>query len=340
MNLFESIINSYTGYANYLWKEVTTPHWGNYFYWLLGISILFMFVEWIIPWRKGQAKFRKDFFIDFFYMFFNFFLFSLIIYNAASDLVVNFFNTLFLSITSIDLTQMNPLYHSPYWLVLLIGFLVRDFVQWWTHRLLHSTEKLWAFHKVHHSVREMGFAAHLRYHWMENVVYRTIEYLPLSLLGIGLYDFFVIHIFTLIIGHYNHSNFRIPSKITGTFIGSIIGILIAIYSFLLIDFSIKDVLIVASCATVGATFGYFIISKYIKYVFNGPSMHIWHHAKELPNHFSNGVNFGLTLSIWDYIFKTAYIPYDGRDIELGFEGVEHFPNKFEDHIVYGFNKNE
>ena len=27
--------------------------------------------------------------------------------------------------------------------------------------------------------------AHLRYHWMENLVYRSIEYLPLALIGIG-----------------------------------------------------------------------------------------------------------------------------------------------------------
>ena len=48
---------------------------------------------------------------------------------------------------------------------------------------------------MHHSVEEMGFAAHLRYHWMENIVYRTLEYIPLALLGIGLYDFFIIHIY-------------------------------------------------------------------------------------------------------------------------------------------------
>jgi sterol desaturase/sphingolipid hydroxylase (fatty acid hydroxylase superfamily) len=41
-----------------------------------------------------------------------------------------------------------------------------------------------------------------------------------------------------------------------------------------------------------------------------------------------GVNFGLTLSIWDYIFGTAYIPKDGRDIELGFDEDENYPKGF------------
>jgi sterol desaturase/sphingolipid hydroxylase (fatty acid hydroxylase superfamily) len=43
-------------------------------------------------------------------------------------------------------------------------------------------------------------------------------------------------------------------------------------------------------------------------------MHIWHHrVKKIPN--KNGVNFG-NLKSMDYLFKTNYIPEDGRDIEL------------------------
>jgi sterol desaturase/sphingolipid hydroxylase (fatty acid hydroxylase superfamily) len=55
-------------------------------------------------------------------------------------------------------------------------------------------------------------------------------------------------------------------------------------------------------------------------------MHIWHHAKAMPSKY--GANFALSLSVWDYIFKTNFIPYDGRDVELGFEGDEQFPNDF------------
>ena len=55
-------------------------------------------------------------------------------------------------------------------------------------------------------------------------------------------------------------------------------------------------------------------------------MHIWHHTKKMSNKY--GTNFALTLSIWDYIFKTNYIPSDGRDNELGFSGDEKFPDNF------------
>ncbi len=282
------IKEGYIGYARYLWEEITNPSWHNYFYWLIGISAFFFLLEIVKPWRPDQRKFRKDFWLDFFYMFFNFFLFSLVVYNAASNVVVNAFQDALAAIGIRNLVAFEVM-SWPTWAHLLVGFVVRDFVQWWTHRLLHRVPRLWEFHKVHHSVEEMGFAAHLRYHWMENVVYRTLEYIPLALIGIGLRDFFIIHIFTLAIGHFNHSNIKVP-------LGP------------------------------------------LKYVFNNPQMHIWHHAMHLPKERPYGVNFGISLSLWDYLFGTNYIPKDGQNIKLGFPGLERFPKTFWKQLVHGFGK--
>ncbi|MCX2746066.1 sterol desaturase family protein [Mangrovivirga sp. M17] len=284
----EIVKNSYSGYANYLWGEITNPSWHNYFYWLVGISLFFFVLEAYKPWNKNQKLFRKDFWLDFFYMFFNFFLFSLIIYNAASDVVVNFFNDILASVGIKNVVAFEVM-TWPMWAHLLLGFLVRDFVQWNVHRLLHTVPALWEFHKVHHSVEEMGFAAHLRYHWMETVVYRTIEYIPLALIGIGLRDFFIIHIFTLAVGHFNHSNIKV---------------------------------------NLGP----------VRYILNNPQMHIWHHAMNLPKERRFGVNYGITLSLWDYLFKTDYIPYEGKGIKLGFNGIKSFPKSFTNQILYGFRK--
>ena len=286
----QTIVDSYTGYANYLWNEITHPSWHSYFYWLIGVSTFFLLLEWVSPWRKDQPKFRKDFWLDFFYMFFNFFLFSLIIYNAASNVVVNLFNDALAAVGIKNLVAFEVM-SWPGWAQLLLGFVVREFVQWSTHRILHRVPALWEFHKVHHSVEQMGFAAHLRFHWMENVVYRTIEYIPLALIGIGLRDFFIIHIFTLAVGHFNHSNIRVN-----------LG--------------------------------------FLKYLFNNPQMHIWHHAYHLPKDKHYGVNFGITLSIWDYIFKTDYIPFEGRDIKLGFPGVESFPHDFISQNLHGLKSKD
>ena len=281
----EIFVDGYTGYARYLWQEVTHPHWKSYFYWLVGVSLFFFALELVAPWRRDQARLRKDFWLDAFYMFFNFFLFSLVIYNAASDVVVNLMSDLLASV-GVDNVVAVEVGSWPVWAQLLALFVIRDFIQWNVHRLLHRVPFLWEFHKVHHSVEQMGFAAHLRYHWMETVAYRSLGYLPLAMIGFGIDDFFVVHVFTLAVGHFNHSNFRLP-------LGP------------------------------------------LKYVFNNPQMHIWHHAKHLPDDRPYGMNYGLTLSLWDYLFGTASIPSDGRDIELGFPDSEEFPTDFAHQAVHG-----
>ena len=235
-------------------------------------------LELLFPWRKNQKAIREDFWLDAFYMFFNFFLFGLVGYAALSTVVSQAFNDLLANVFGIKNLVAIQVGSLPHWVQLLILFLVRDFVQWNVHRLLHWSPWLWQFHKVHHSVREMGFAAHLRYHFMETFVYRTIEYLPLAMIGFGIQDFILVHLFTIVIGHLNHANFNLP-------LGP------------------------------------------LKYVLNSPQMHIWHHARDLPAG-STGINFGITLSVWDYLFGTASIPYDGRDIPLGFEEVDTYPHGF------------
>lgn len=273
------IKNSYSGYFHYLIREIGSFHWENYFYGLIIISLLVWFLEWRFPWRKDQPVFRKDFFLDTFYMFFNFFLLNLIILIALSNTAAALFDGLLhalgMSLSGIQLVDIDQM---PRAAGLLIFFLVSDFVQWNTHRLLHRVPWLWNFHKVHHSVKQMGFAAHLRYHWMEPVVYKSMLYIPLALIGgLDASDVAIVHFTAITIGHLNHAN-------------------------------------------LGWDYGL------LKYIFNNPKMHIWHHSKEIPNRY--GVNFGISLSLWDYLFGSQYIPYDGRDIELGFDGDEDFPKGF------------
>lgn len=328
-------VEGYQNYAAYLWREITfqvEPFWKNYFWLLIAVSAFFLALEWIRPWRENQPRFRKDFWLDFFYMFFNFFLFSLIIYNASSEVLVNLFNDGIKSVSGVDLQAVNPMRNWPLWAILLTGFVIRDFIQWWVHRLLHKSPRLWEFHKVHHSVEQMGFAAQLRYHWMENVVYRSIEYLPLAFLGIGLHDFFLIHIFTLAWGHYNHANWHVSGRISGAVTFGLLALLITTTGMDFIWY--VDLGITMGGAAVGGI----VMAPYMKYLFNSPEMHIWHHSYELPEERRTGVNFGLTLAIWDYLFKTNYIPHDGRDIRLGFPGVEEFPEGFVGQNLHGFGK--
>ena len=189
------------------------------------------------------------------------------------------------SLALFDISKWAP------WLQLLVFFIILDFVQWFTHVLLHKYPFLWKFHKVHHSVKEMGFAAHLRYHWMENVFYKPLKTFGVMIIGgFEPEQAYIIHFITIAIGHLNHANIKI-------------------------------------------TWGP------LKYVFNNPVMHLYHHAFILPKG-KNGVNYGISLSLWDYIFKTNYIPEDSGTIEIGFKGDDVFPHDFIGQNTYGFKKGQ
>ena len=134
----------------------------------------------------------------------------------------------------------------------------------------------------------MGFAGHLRYHWMENVLYKPMKTLGVMLLGgFEPHQAFIVHFFTITIGHLNHAN---------------------------------------------------LAWHYgpLKYVFNNPVMHLYHHAYYLPENRQYGMNFGLSLSVWDYLFGTAYVPDKNGEIKLGYKGDDTMPESFRKQLRYGF----
>jgi sterol desaturase/sphingolipid hydroxylase (fatty acid hydroxylase superfamily) len=283
----EAFATAFSGYANWLWGSILHPGWDNYVTILALVSLLAFLAEQVSPWRKQQARIRRDFWLDGFYVVFNFFLFSLLGYAALSEVVALAFNELLHATFGWENLVALKLDTLPVLAQLVIFFVLRDFVHWNIHRLLHRTPRLWEFHKVHHSVQEMGFAAHLRYHWAETLVYRTLEYIPMAMLGFGITDFFIVHTIALAIGHLNHSNVAPP------------------YGPL-------------------------------RYILNSPQMHIWHHAKAQPG--ATGCNFGLSLSIWDWLFNTAYWPHDAPDEPLGFDGIDDYPKGFFRQITSGFGR--
>ncbi len=284
-------IKAYQGFFNYLIKEITfstSPFYINYFWALTFFSVGVYVLEILFPWRKNQPIIRDDFFLDLFYMYFNFFIFKLIFFSSLAAVTSAFLSDLSGgSLASLALIHTDRL---PYIVQLLLFFLVLDFVQWLTHRALHRVPLLWEFHKVHHSIRIMGFAGHLRYHWMETVIYTPVKFIAMVfIVGFEPDHVFMLYYAAILIGHINHSNINI-------------------------------------------TYGP------LKYILNNPVMHIWHHAETIPGKYRYGVNFGISLSLWDYIFKTAYTNKDGRDIPLGFNHLETFPKSFFGQLIYPLNK--
>jgi sterol desaturase/sphingolipid hydroxylase (fatty acid hydroxylase superfamily) len=333
----KAIGEGYGGYAGYLLHEITHPGWNNYFYWLTGISVFFFLMELARPWRKEQPKFRKDFWLDAFYMYFNYFLFSLILFAGLSKLGVAIFND-FIGLFGLENIVAIHIEKWPAWAQILLLFVFADFIQWWTHRLLHRVSWLWEFHKVHHSIEQMGFAGHLRYHWMENFVYKLTQFIPLSMLGFDVADLFALYMFNTVVGHFNHANITVPGWLSGGVFGGIIGLAIGLNAFGINLFTTPAWYWTLATTAGGVAIGSLALGRMMRYIFNSPEMHIWHHAHDMPKHLPYGINFGLTLSVWDWIFRTAHIPHDGRDIRLGFPGIKQFPQSFLGQLFYGLGK--
>src|SRR5210317_1888404 len=88
----DAFINAFVGTVDWTWKPIIfeVPWYTNYFWGLIIISLIVWGLEIAFPWRKNQAIIRKDFWLDAFYMFFNFFIFSIVISGVYSALGVLF----------------------------------------------------------------------------------------------------------------------------------------------------------------------------------------------------------------------------------------------------------
>ena len=172
----------------------------------------------------------------------------------------------------------------------VVFLLFKDFLEWCVHNLLHRVPALWAFHKLHHSIEELDWIGNFRFHWMEVVVYKSLTYFPLVVLGVDGNVILWIAIVTTLIGDLNHSNLNI-------------------------------------------TWGP------LRYLINSPRMHVWHHMYALPEEHRKGVNFGVGLSVWDWLFGTAYWPGADQGTEqqpekLGFPDMDEYPKGFFGHFIY------
>lgn len=162
-----------------------------------------------------------------------------------------------------------------FWPQLVVAFVGVDLVQWCIHNLLHRVPALWRLHQVHHSIVHLDFWGSMRFHAGEVLVYKTLQYVPLALLGFDGEVLFVIAVISTAIGHFNHANLHVRMG-------------------------------------------------WLRYVFNGPEMHVWHHTH--PDAGPVNVNFAINLALWDWLFGTAYLPVDGAPpARLGFVGIERYP---------------
>lgn len=260
----------------------------GYLFWLIVVSLLCLILERIRPWRPNQKLMRKQFGQD---------LLWLVLNGQYAGILIAYVAAYAFAWATPMIEQaksLNLVSGQPLWAQFLVFFIVRDFLEWGVHNLLHRVPFLWEFHKVHHSIEELDWIGNFRFHWMEIVVYQGLTYFPLIILGVDGRVILAIAVVVTLIGHLNHSNLNI-------------------------------------------TWGPF------RYILNSPRMHVWHHDHDWPADRPKGVNFGIALSLWDWLFRTAYWPAptespNQQPSRLGFDNMEQFPRTFLGRLVYPISR--
>ena len=177
----------------------------GYFFWLIMVSLFCWILERLAPWRPQQGALRKQIGQDFFWLIFNGHYAGIAI-AFLSGWLIQQLNPLWGSWSVPAPKSIQLLAQSPLWLQFCVFLLLKDFLEYFIHNLLHRVSLLWKFHKLHHSILELDWIGNMRFHWMEIVVYKSLTYLPLIVLGVKGQVILWIAIVTTLIGHLNHSN--------------------------------------------------------------------------------------------------------------------------------------
>lgn len=181
---------------------------GQYWFWLIVCGIACAILERLFTWRKTQKALRPQLWQDIVFIALNgHFLGIALAYISLWSVngILHFFALLSVQ----DPHKANLLSAMPLIWQFVIFIIAKDFLEWCVHILLHRVGFLWNFHKLHHSIVQMDWIGNFRFHWMEIIVYRSLTWFPLVLLGVDSRVIIPMAALTTLIGNLNHSNIRI-----------------------------------------------------------------------------------------------------------------------------------
>jgi sterol desaturase/sphingolipid hydroxylase (fatty acid hydroxylase superfamily) len=163
---------------------------------IVATAVAFILLERWKPYNEGQTVFRDGFWVD------------LIGYG----LVQSYFMGLLISflIHWIDgqtkLSRLNLVSDWPVWGQVLFFIIFHDFNTYWMHRLQHNSDVMWRTHEAHHSAPAVDWLSGIRSHSLEILLYETVHFLPIILLGAAPEVALWKGIFNSTYGMYIHSN--------------------------------------------------------------------------------------------------------------------------------------
>lgn len=164
-------------------------------------AIIFIPLERLLPYHRDQPVFRPGWKTDL-----KHFVFNRLWVSAGLILTVGSLLALFENIVSDDVqTRIASL---PWFVQFFMAVIISDFLSYWTHRFAHRIGKLWEFHKIHHSSEQMDWLAAVRVHPVDTILIRSVQFVPLYLLGFSKETFGAYAGFLGLYAIFIHSNIR------------------------------------------------------------------------------------------------------------------------------------
>ena len=167
---------------------------------IIGAAVLFILLERIFPYNKGQKVLRQGFFDD------------LALYTIAQSYILGIIIFTFIIRTIDDSTGLSRLRlfaNVPIWLQLVFFTITHDFYIYWMHRWQHKNKFLWRIHEAHHSPKEVDWLSGSRSHAFEILINQTVEFLPIVLLGSPAIVAAYKGVISAVWGMYIHSNLNV-----------------------------------------------------------------------------------------------------------------------------------
>ncbi|MDO8999318.1 MAG: sterol desaturase family protein [Bacteroidota bacterium] len=214
MSFFSEIANEFSNQNSAFWTytkdSLKHPALKNVYYAVFLAYFFCFFLEVVLPrQRKHGVMTRKNFWLDIFYILFNDILLNVLGFFAlcaVTEFVFLKFMLLFdiHTLKIIDITHINPIFQ------ILILFVLQDFCEYVAHIILHRSNFLWEFHKIHHAQEELGAASTRHFHWVEMIIFKPLIYIPFALIGYSAVDYFLFQITVQNVwGFFTHCNIKV-----------------------------------------------------------------------------------------------------------------------------------
>jgi sterol desaturase/sphingolipid hydroxylase (fatty acid hydroxylase superfamily) len=147
------------------------------------LCAVFRLLDLTRPRERRTALLRRGFWTDLFYWAFTPFV-TRVVTRVSVLLVAVPVAYLLYGQVDRDLIQngFGPLSRLPLAVQAVVILLVADFFGYWGHRLFH-TARLWPFHAIHHSSKDLDWLSSVRLHPVNDVLMGVLSTIPVLALG-------------------------------------------------------------------------------------------------------------------------------------------------------------